>query len=88
MTLAVVPDQFRHIAMFPGQEASRIPWQVLAPPSQSPITVRGTRITGRLSGQGLTVTGPGGTVAPTVTLGLVGLSNGRSSAPPVGYSVI
>ena len=81
VTLAVVPDQFRHIAMFPGQEASRIPWQVLAPPSQSPITVRGTRITGRLSGQGLTVTGPGGTVAPTVTLGLVGLSNGRSSAP-------
>ena len=81
-TLAVVPDQFRHIGLFPAQDPARIRWQALDPPSQQPIRLRGTHLTGEISTGSLGVTGPGGDVPPpTVTLDLVDDRNGTLGAP-------
>ncbi|MEP6762236.1 MAG: ABC transporter permease, partial [Sporichthyaceae bacterium] len=80
-TLAVVPDQFRHIGLFPGQDPLRMRWQDIAPPTQDPIEVQGERLTGRVSSGKLQVTGPGGDVAPTVTLNLVDNHNSTLGVP-------
>src|SRR4029077_19365107 len=80
-TLAVVPDQFRHIGLFPAQDRARIRWQALDPRSQGPIRLLGTHLTGRISTASLGVTGPGGDVPPTVTLDLVDGRNGTLGAP-------
>ena len=80
-TLAVVPDQFRHIGLFPAQDRARIRWQALDPPSQEPIRLRGAHLTGQISTASLEVSGPGGDVPPTVTLDLVDDRNGTLGAP-------
>ena len=78
----VVPEQFRHVGLFPGQERARIHWRALDPPSQQPIRLRGTHLTGQISTASLGVTGPGGDVPPpTVALDLVDDRNGTLGAP-------
>ncbi|MGI9156077.1 MAG: hypothetical protein ACR2FG_05500, partial [Marmoricola sp.] len=79
--LAVVPDAFQRIALFPGQTATDIAWQKLAPPNVSPIRVRGTRITGRVATSQLSVSGPGGDVAPTLALEVVDDTNSTLDVP-------
>lgn len=81
-TLAVVPGQFRRIGLFPGNDPARIPWRDLAPPTQDPIEVQGEQVTGRIASDELSVSGPGGTVAPpTVTLNLVDDHNSTLGVP-------
>jgi hypothetical protein len=58
-TLAVVPDSFPRIALFPGQDPATIPWQQLAPPHATPVRFRGDRLTGRVTTTGLGQVGEG-----------------------------
>ena len=55
-TVAVVPDQFRRIALFPGQSRSAIPWQELSPPATEPVRLVGSTVRFRVAHQ-LTITG-------------------------------
>ena len=47
-TMAVVPDQFRRIALFPGQSRSGIPWSDLDAPPVDPIHLVGTSVRFRI----------------------------------------
>jgi hypothetical protein len=48
-TMAVVPDEFRRIALFPGQSRSEIPWQELDAPPVEPIRMVGTSVRFRVA---------------------------------------
>ncbi|GGF47559.1 hypothetical protein GCM10011519_22010 [Marmoricola endophyticus] len=74
--LAVVPDEFRRVALFPGQDASTIPWPRLAAPDVPPVVLRGTTLTGRLDALSLRVDVPGGGYTPvSVTLQVLSADN-------------
>lgn len=51
VTDAVVPDQYRRIALFPGQRAADLPWDKLALPTVSPLRLTGTSLRLRLDSE-------------------------------------
>lgn len=77
-TEAVVPDEFRHIALLPGQRASSIPWSRLSAPAQQAIHVVGSSLRLRIVSalQPLTDTG-----SVQLSAGLV--SDGRPAVIPL-----
>jgi putative ABC transport system permease protein len=74
-TLAVVPEEFERIALFPGQSPSAIPWRKLAPPSVPAIRIQGSRITGHLTTTGMRIRGNDPDFPPTLALQVVGPTN-------------
>jgi hypothetical protein len=68
-TLAVVPDEFRRIALFPGGAPPAALWRRLAPPPAEPVTVRGTTLTVSVSRSSLVSERVDGHATP-VTLGV------------------
>lgn len=44
LSQAVVPEEFRRIALFPGQASSDLPWADLAKPSRPPLQLTGGRL--------------------------------------------
>lgn len=63
-TLAVVPDEFARIALFPGGAPSRAVWRRLAAPDTPPVRLSGTRLTADLEDSSLGSVGVGGDRRP------------------------
>jgi putative ABC transport system permease protein len=68
-TLAVDPDSFRRIALFPGQQVSSADWDRLAPPRVAPVTVTAASLTVQVTDSTLTSELLGGSSYP-VTVGV------------------
>ena len=69
VTVAVVPDQFRRIALFPGGGPSAAAWDRLAAPDTQPISFTGSRVGLTLTDSNLRSVRVGGEPQP-VTFGL------------------
>jgi hypothetical protein len=77
-TVAVVPDQFRRIALFPGQEVPARTWSALSAPEVPPLRLQGTSVRLRLSQQSVLVGGSEPARHPAVLALRLTVADGRS----------
>lgn len=77
-TMAVVPDQFRRIALFPGQAVPARTWSALAEPSVPPLRLEGSTVRLRLAQDGVQVGGSEPNRHPAVLALRLTVADGRS----------
>ena len=95
-TQAVLPDQFRRLAFFPGEDPDRLDWAALRPPAEPPLQVVGRSLTASIAGVDVhpQAGGPASTsdAPPAPSVGAVtgeGTPSAARPAPPqVGLQLV
>lgn len=82
-TEAVLPGQFRRIALFPGKDPSAIPWGRIAPPDVPPLHLKGRTLSFRLASTRADQPGRGAVPPAQLRLRLVD-ADGRATSATLG----